>query len=709
MARMCFGAHILRQQEAGITDYTSHAQQDYQQDLTCMFAYAQSKGYFRKGTAARHLIPRLANITPRSRHDKIALVDEFVQHYESVQCDLLFIKDIITVNPQVDLDVVTTIRDCLSALHLSLAKGVKWRTIMPYTPLPKACLPMLRDFIANPKHFRFFGDLTHTVVDLETWLNPPPPCIEFLARLKVSVMDTSQQENEKTTGNPPPSPPPQDDAGTEPLAKLIEQGMEQVGLVTERVSLVTEKVDLLANKVGLLEEQLQQAEIARTRITQNISVLEVTSAEQKAENTLKEERWVAAASQIRKEHCEHIARQNSEIERIKIGVDGERTRCVNVMANTSQMLAEANERINILASLPSSLPTSQPWNSPVDLDQSSDMMDIDQKTISSSNGFSAPNLIDPGNSNPLASYLAQDTTAHQHVNPYGPFKEACRDFKLGTCRRGKKCRLPHRPCRHWLIGNCKYREKCNRSHDPFFLGQPDAQTQSSQHSDVDLMSLDDYPHQDPYPMTGQGPFGSIQPSTLSEHAPPLVPSGPNVRFAPSTMNSGKKVAPVPHFLDPNSHKGGPHFSQLSVPSGFSRGPYQSVQLKKQACQDHLHGKCNEGRNCKYAHKPCPFFVRGSCRFTDETCNNSHDPLYFTQANSSNTSQGLPPQYTNQPVSHMNLEEQLQGIIQAASKTKNPRAVPTSSKICRWQSSPFGCTNARCKYEHNPPKLTLEQG
>ncbi|KAF5853862.1 hypothetical protein GGP41_006655 [Bipolaris sorokiniana] len=400
MARMCFGAHILRQQEAGITDYTSHAQQDYQQDLTCMFAYAQSKGYFRKGTAARHLIPRLANITPRSRHDKIALVDEFVQHYESVQCDLLFIKDIITVNPQVDLDVVTTIGDCLSALHLSLAKGVKWRTIMPYTPLPKACLPMLRDFIANPKHFRFLGNLTHTVVDLETWLNPPPPCIEFLARLKVSVMDTSQQENEKTTGNPPPSPPPQDDSGTEPLAKLIEQGMEQV--------------DLLADKVGLLEEQLQQAEIARTRITQNISVLEVTSAEQKAENTLKEERWVAAASQIRKEHCEHIARQNSEIERIKIGVDDERTRCVNVMANTSQMLAEANERINILASLPSGLPTSQPWNSPVDLDQSSDMMDIDQKTISSSNGFSAPNPIDPGNSNPLASYLAQDTTAHQH-------------------------------------------------------------------------------------------------------------------------------------------------------------------------------------------------------------------------------------------------------------------------------------------------------
>lgn len=695
MARMCFGAHVLRQQEAGITDYTLQAQQDYQQDLTCMFAHAQSKGYFRKGTAARHLIPRLANITPRSRHDKIALVDEFVQHYESVQCDLLFIRDIITGNARVDLDVVTTLRDCLSAFHLSLAKGVKWRTIMPYTPLPKACLPMLRDFIANPKHFRFLGHLTHTIVDLETWLSPPPLCMELSARLKASVTDTLQQENEKTTVNPSPSLSTQGDADRESMAKLIEQGMEQVGLVTERVSLVTEKVGLLADKVSLLEEQLQQAETAHTRITQNINVLEATSAEQKAENRLKEEKWVAAASQIRKEHCEHVARQNSELERIKLAVEAERTRCVDVMANTSQMLAEANERISTLASVPSSLPASQPWNSPMNLDQSSDMMDIDQKSISSANGFSAPNPIDPGNNNPFASCLAQDTTAHQHANPYGLFKEACRDFKLGTCRRGKKCRLPHKPCRHWLSGNCKYREKCNRSHDPFFLGQPDTQPQFSQHSDVDLMSLDDYPNQDPNPMTVQGPFGSIQPPILTEHAPQLMPSEPSVCFAPNTMNSGKKIAPVPHFLDPHSHKGGPHFSQLSAPSGFGREPFQSVQLRKQACQDHLYGKCNEGRNCKFAHKPCPFFTKGSCRFTDETCNHSHDPLFFTQADSSNSSQEFPPQYTR--------------IIQAASKTKNPRAVPTSSKLCRWQSSPFGCTNARCKYEHDPPKLILGQG
>lgn len=527
-------------------------------------------------------------------------------------------------------------------------------------------------------------------------------------------MDTLRQEGERATAKPPLNPPPQNDADTESIEKLLEQGMEQVSRVTERVDLVTDRVGLLADKVGLLEEQLQQVETARTLITQNISVLEATSAQQKAENSLKEERWVAVASQIRKEYCEHIARQNSEIERIKMAVDAECTRCINVTANTSQILAETTERLNAMASVlagshvptAGSFPAPQPWNFPMDIDQNSDRMDIDEKSISSSGGFPAPNPFNPGNTNPFANHSVQDTTAQQHANPYGFFKEACRDFKLGTCRRGKKCQLLHKPCRHWLSGNCKYREKCNRSHDPFFLGQRDAQSQPSQYSEVDLMSLDDYPQQDPNPMTGQSPFGNMQPPILTEHAPPIVPSGPKVRFAPTTMNSGKKIAPVPNFFDPNSHKGGPQFSQLSAPSGFGQGPYQSGQQRKQACQNYLRGRCNEGRNCMYAHKPCPFFAKGSCRFTDETCNNSHDPLFFAQDDSSDGSQGGLQQYQNQPKSQTNLGKQLHGILKAASKKNKPRIAPTSSKLCKWQSTPFGCTNARCKYEHNPPKLTL---
>ena len=85
MAHTCFGAHMQRVHAAGMASYPWHVEEDYRQDLTYMLAHAHSEGSFRQGTAARHMIPRLAGIAPRSKKDKAAIVKEFIIYYDTIK------------------------------------------------------------------------------------------------------------------------------------------------------------------------------------------------------------------------------------------------------------------------------------------------------------------------------------------------------------------------------------------------------------------------------------------------------------------------------------------------------------------------------------------------------------------------------------------------------------------------------------------------
>jgi hypothetical protein len=726
MARLCFGAHTLRLQAAGITGYTSHAEEDYRQDLTAMFAHAHFKGFFRPGTAARHVIPRLASITPRSNKDKAALVDDFTKHYDTVQSDLLFIQDIVTVDRQLDLDSIASIRNCLAGLHMTLVKGVKWRTIMPYTPLPKACLPMLRNFINRPKHCHLIGDLTHSVVDVESWLSLPPPCIEFSARLKASVMETLEQESDNNSIG-------------ETTARPSVQGNVETAAVTTPQEQGTEQIDLL-------REQIQQVQAERAQLIQRINTLELAASKQNAVNRLKEERWVAAASQLEREYCEHNAQQNTEIERLNVVLDDERARNANIEANVNQMLPEATVCLSTLVSVPSSgdsttngsfpapqpssstplrkstsnhtnsqlhplqqmtaSPTSQGISMPAESRHGTS--DIKQPIISDPSSSLVPNLPNVGHPNPFLNYMAGDTGVQTHPNSNKVFKETCRNFKLGKCTRGEKCRFPHRACRHWLDGDCKHGENCHKSHDPFFLEQSNPQPQSHQRSHADQMIIDTDPYQGLNSQSQEHQTNSIQPTMRTECAPSSVPSGPKAWSRHSAKKHRKTATPTSHDYVSNFQSDGHLNSHLGAPSDLGQWSYQLRQTKKQACYSHLNGRCNRAQNCKYAHEPCAHFIRGACKFTDEICNNSHDPLFLKQATSGKSSQDVSPQHQNPPQSQMNVQRRIGDIIWATGQAKSSGVVPRPNVPCIWQKSPAGCTNARCGYKHDLPKATVEQ-
>ncbi|KAL6154083.1 hypothetical protein ACJQWK_01895 [Exserohilum turcicum] len=303
MADMCFNQHKSCLPTLDIAGYPHHVEQDYRQDLLVMFTHARSKGYFRPDTAARHMIPRLAGLAPRTRADKMALVHDFISHYNSVRCDVLFIQDLMSGDSQFDLDFVTTTRTCIATLHMTLAKGTKWRTIMPYTPLPTACLSVLTGFVQHPKHCELLSDLTDSVQDIKSWLSIPSPCIEFSATLIDSAVDTLAQQTGKTN----------------------HEEAENSIIVPENEK--TAELKTLKEQVRLLEaarrQGIEQAQAERVQLNRHIEALEVASAEKSAKHSAGEESWVATVAELERQHCKQSEQQLRDTERLTAALAAE--------------------------------------------------------------------------------------------------------------------------------------------------------------------------------------------------------------------------------------------------------------------------------------------------------------------------------------------------------------------------------------------------
>ncbi|KAF1828378.1 hypothetical protein BDW02DRAFT_243258 [Decorospora gaudefroyi] len=121
--------------------------------------------------------------------------------------------------------------------------------------------------------------------------------------------------------------------------------------------------------------------------------------------------------------------------------------------------------------------TSLPGNSlvPMDLQVLNEPDDMDMTDNGSSRSvFGGSNSTRQPNPFSLAS---------QSLGSSGKLREACRSFKKGICRKGNKCKHPHKACTHWLKNRCSRGDNCTYSHDPFFLqGAPNARSEINQAS-----------------------------------------------------------------------------------------------------------------------------------------------------------------------------------------------------------------------------------
>ncbi|USP79669.1 hypothetical protein yc1106_06943 [Curvularia clavata] len=764
MAHMCFGAHMQRIHEAGMASYPWHVEEDYRQDLTCMFAHAHSKGSFRQDTAARHMIPRLAGIALRSKKDKTATVKEFIKHYDTVQEDLLLIQDILSGGHQADLDLVTSIRDCVASLHVTLLGSPRWRTIIPYTPLPKACLPLLRNFVANPKQSHFVSDLSDYISDMERWLTLPPPFVEAPTCLTAPVIDKLQQQTERSSGKAEVSPL-QSGASLALAASAEEQQKKKINLLEERIT----KTDLLAEQrmgqINLLKEQLEKAMADRARLTDHVKTLELAAAEQAAKHKLKEKTW-ATAAELEKEHRKQITEQKSEIdrlnaalsaeqkrnaaieaqrskeiERLNTALGAERERSASIEANAARMVAQATDQMDVSIGVPdnSNLNTNhgfpeilvssdavpskltgghangqphghQQLTMPavhqdipvamevVDDGKSNDgEMDIDSFINTNVSSVPRPNLFFAGQVNRFERNVANGMAPQSDPGQDKVFKEACRDFKLGRCRRGKKCRFPHEACRRWLSGVCHHGEKCYRSHDPFFLGESELQPLPSQNPFVEKVATNNVLQAGATSMVPENQVLDTQPPMQTSWAHSPAPKAPNALFVRSRTQHEKADTSIPFAHVSELQNGGSLFNPLAAQSDLSQGLNQSVQPKKQACRNYLNDACSEGFNCKFAHSPCSFFMKGGCRFTDETCKKSHDPLFITQNDGSNDRSQYASSLQRKYDLQLNLQH-LDDLIRLAGKNHKSHDPPLTAPCVSNDSS---------KYASQPQKTQSE--
>ncbi|RAR12573.1 hypothetical protein DDE83_004105 [Stemphylium lycopersici] len=320
-----------------------------------MFAHAHSKGSFRPGAAARHMIPRLASITSRANGDKVALVKQFIGHYDIVKCDLLSIGEIVASSGQPETDFADTARRYLASLHRTLAKETKWRNIMPYTPLPKSGLQKLRHLATLPKQQHLFGDLASDIGDIERWLNLPCLSLEFASGLRASMIETLQKEPAKEAGKA--------DLGTSVEKQANSQATTDFQNREAKQQPIREEQARLQDSAP--HEVAQQTQAGCELLSQRIKTLEQAAAQQSREKSLLS-REAAVATEREKKHSEQNAHYAREIERLHTVVAAEKAKGAAFEAQVTRMLEEASNRTDIsLTSSSSSAPiTNSTFQSP---------------------------------------------------------------------------------------------------------------------------------------------------------------------------------------------------------------------------------------------------------------------------------------------------------------------------------------------------------
>jgi hypothetical protein len=198
MAEMCFSAYKVRLHEAGLQQYTIDVANDWREDLVEMFSHAALKGAIKQDAVARHMVPRLVLLLPRNNEGKKELVKNFAKHYEDVRHDMMVIGKIMLSG---DEDSIAEVRECLYVLHKALAEGARWRTILPYLPLPLLLhrLRALRNLIEYSQPYQFLRHLVTEIDDIEGWLTFLPVSLNtsiFPSELVNSVKETLQQVTE---------------------------------------------------------------------------------------------------------------------------------------------------------------------------------------------------------------------------------------------------------------------------------------------------------------------------------------------------------------------------------------------------------------------------------------------------------------------------------------------------------------------------------
>jgi hypothetical protein len=545
MAEMCFSAYKVRLHNAGYDQYTIDVANDWREDLVGMFSHAASKGTIKQDSAARHLIPRLVVLVPRNNRKKDELVKEFAKHYESLRYDMVIIDKIMDSGCQI-VEHIAQVCESLYGQHKALANGEKWRSIMPYTPLPLHSLRVLCGLIKYSQPYHLLGYLITTIDDIENWLTSPPASFDIPTGLIDEVMLTLQEATEDKIARTSIGPDAQQ------MAQYREQKAQSLRLQKESEVRQQENSRL---------EAVRRVEAEQEQLKQKIKSLEMAAARERAQETTRKLAEAAAVAQRERSYQDQLERNTAEINRLSTDLaklaakqtekrkqQDTSTPLAPIVSgqpstSTSSSFASNQTTISSFSQPQSSLGTSfgsstdissygKPGSSgpvshrPTPKDEDVPMVDVQGVDTSHehSTNFGRVSISDPsirtgGQSNLFNSYISKAHPTDLLGSSDGNFKAACPAYKNGTCTLGRGCKLPHTACKFWLTGDCKYGGRCYRSHDPFFLSEAAARGQSQQSSEIDSMSIDSVPTPRDSPFSQGNPFSSHLPSTMGRAIP----------------------------------------------------------------------------------------------------------------------------------------------------------------------------------------------
>ncbi|CAI9629043.1 unnamed protein product [Alternaria burnsii] len=704
MAEMCFSAYKVRLHEAGLQQYTIDVANDWREDLVEMFSHAALKGAIKQDAVARHMVPRLVLLLPRNNEEKKELVKDFAKHYEHVRRDMMVIDKIMLSR---DEDSIAEVRECLYGLHKALAEGERWRTILPYLPLPLPLhrLRALRNLIEYSRPYQFLRHLVTEIDDIEGWLTFLPASLDtsiFPSELVNAVKETLQQVTEDKVVKTSIGPNAQE------MAEYREQKARRQHLEKEEQARQQEQVRA---------EKLQKIEAEQTKMKKDVKSLELAVMKERAQEIAKKHSEAAALAEREKSYQDQISLNTTDIKRLNARIDG----LAGLQAQKTQPKLASTpllpiDSVQLSASMDSSLSSNQTANSSIYQPQSSlvtslgssfaqsgsfeqtlpqrapkdngvQMEDVQgigssqqHPTKSDQVSFSGSEIRIAGQPNTFGAHISSGAVSQLLELSNSNFKSACPAYKNGHCPAGKSCMMPHSACKFWLKGNCRYGGNCIRSHDPFFLTDTTSRGQQRQSSQVDQMIVDSDPTPRSSTLSQENPFQCGRQSraqasqasnimSLPDHE--ALPTGPHER--PSIMGriikDGQPI--ISYGSNIASIKAGNTNRQQGILSDAIQGPRATIGSKKVACKNNLKGRCNKGLNCQYAHEPCPRFMKGTC-FADDQCRRSHDPLFLRQGSSSNSAQQSSKSPTGQQPSQTRIEKSLDEILQAKGRDKKEK-------------------------------------
>jgi hypothetical protein len=722
MAEMCLSAYRARLAAAGYKQYPADVSNDWREDLVEIFSYAASKGTIKQNVVARHVIPRLLVLVPRTNEKKAQLVKDFAKHYEDVRNDMVAIDKIMGSGCKTDEYFIMEVREYLNGLHNALAKGEKWRNIISYTPLPLYRLLALCDLIKSSQPYRPLVDLITHIEDVHSWLNPQPEKFAFPTGLVDGVMKTLQEATEdkiaKTTTGP----------NAQQMAEYRAQKAESLRLQKEEQARQQESAHL---------ETMQSLQAEKEKLKEQVKSLEMNAAKERAQESVRKSTEATATAQSEKTYQDQIANDATEISRLKTDLTNLTARQLEKKSDDTFAPSLPAMSGQLGTSFNSSFSSSQTANSSFSQPQSSlgtsfgssmnggscvqpllfgqalhyPTLKDDDAPMTDTRGFdvsthhptsfslsdlSGPELRGTGQPNSFNTHIGNG--GHSHLLGMsaddGNFKAACPAYKNGSCALGRTCKLPHTACNFWIQGSCRYGGKCNRSHDPFFLIEATSKGVSRRSPRDDPMVIDSVPVPRPSNFSHANPFSSHPPSTTGGSNP----------FGGKVMKNGQDL------------------SSQTPPSG-SRG------IRSLADRITRNEKPTSNSSGASAQQPPPtgprgsnFLIKGTTKQNQPVSSrsttsalNMDDNNTSGQQLASSTSRGQNAFFdritkNDHPISHQpqhtTMEMSLDNIIKASGTRKNNSQVmpPQSETLCRWQmTSPRGCTNADCGFKHDPPK------